>query len=210
MLVVRVQACGRAKLVKRWDPGVPLRAVAEFPAAIGAVLAGTRLPPTSENADAIVILGATVLPNGEASGSLRARVEAAAALFFADRAPLVVATGAHHRQPPGEAVVSRQLLVELGVPHYRILIEEKSRNTSGNLLFARGLLPTAQRIIVVTEPFHMARGLFYARIHGFPEALAHPVPSPAWNRPWDRVRLTLRDCFSMAIARGEHKIGPPE
>ena len=196
--------------MKRWDSGLPLRALRAFPNAIDQVVAGTRLGASTENADAIVILGATVLPNGEASGSLRARVEMAAELFFAGRAPIVVATGAHHRQPPGEAVVSRQILLGRGVPAAAILIEEKSRNTSGNLLFARGLLPDARRILLVTEPFHMARAMFLARVHGFAEALPVPVLSPAWGRPWDRFRLTARDCFSMAIARGEHTFAAPE
>lgn len=196
--------------MRRWDLGVPFRAAAQFPAAVTDVWRGTRLPPSADNADAIVILGATVLPGGEPSGSLRARVEAAAELYFAGRAPLIVATGAHHRQPPGEAVVARRVLLAMGVPEGAVLIEEKSRNTSGNLLFARGLLPEAGRIIVVTEPFHIARALFFAGLHGFPQAVAHPVLSPAWNRPWDRARLTIRDCFSMAIARGEHKTRAPE
>jgi uncharacterized SAM-binding protein YcdF (DUF218 family) len=187
--------------VKRWDPALPWRAIVELPAAVQEVLAGTRMEASEGAVDAIIVLGATVLPGGEPSGSLRARAEAGAALFHAGRAPLVVATGAHHRQPPGEAVVTRQLLLAAGVPDAAILLEEKSRNTHGNLLFARGLLPEAQRVLVVTEPFHVARALLLARRVGFPEPLPHPVMSPAWGRNYDLWRLTARDCFSMAIAR---------
>ncbi len=187
--------------MRRWDPGLPLRAATELPAALRAVLEGTRLLPADGDADAIVVLGAMVLPNGEPSGSLRARTLAAVGLFHAGRAPVVVTTGAAHRHPPGEAVVARALLRENGVPEAAILIEEKSSNTHGNLLFARGLLPTAVRILVVTEPFHMARALVLARAVGFPEPLPWPVLSPAWGRAWDRWRLLARDTGSMALVR---------
>jgi uncharacterized SAM-binding protein YcdF (DUF218 family) len=196
--------------MKRWDPALPLRVAAAFPAAILEVVRGTRISLGEGNADAIILLGATVLPSGQASGSLRARAEAAARLFHAGRAPLVVATGAHHRQPPGEAVVAREILWAAGVPESAVLIEEKSRNTHGNLLFARALVPDAVRILLVTEPFHMARALYLARVNGFSEVIPHPVQSPAWNRPLDRIRLTTRDCFSMAITLGEHTLRAPE
>lgn len=187
--------------LRRWDPALPLRAARALPAAVGEVLRGTRLADDGAVADAIIVLGATVLPGGEPSGSLRARAEAAAALWRAGRAPLVVTTGAHHRMPPGEAVVARRLLLHAGVDDAAILLEEKSRNTRGNLLFARGLLPGAVRVLLVTEPFHLARALLLARQVGFPEPLPCPVWSPAWSRPADRVRLTLRDCLSMALVR---------
>lgn len=187
--------------MRRWDVGLPLRAVAALPAALREVLDGTRLVAADGLADAIVVLGAAVLPGGAPSGSLRARADAAAALFHDGRAPLVVTTGAHHRHPPGEAVVARALLLAAGVPDEAIRLEEKSRNTRGNFLFARGLVPDAVRIFVVTEPFHMARALVLARAAGFAEPVPWPVVSPAWGRPTDRVRLTLRDVGSMALVR---------
>lgn len=187
--------------MRRWDVGLPARAVAALPGALRDVVAGTRLAPADGDADAIVVLGAAVLAGGEPSGSLRARALAAAALFHAGRAPLVVTTGAHHRRPPGEAVVARALLVGAGVPEAAIRLEEKSRNTRGNFHFARALVPDAVRILVVTEPFHMARALVLARAAGFAEPVPWPVDSPAWGRPADRVRLTLRDAGSLALVR---------
>jgi uncharacterized SAM-binding protein YcdF (DUF218 family) len=175
--------------------------VGQIPAAAREVVAGARLAGDVGTADAIIVLGATVLPGGEPSGSLRARAGAAAALFHEGRAPVVVATGAHHGQPPGEAVVARGLLLAAGVPEGCVLIEEKSRNTHGNLLFARGLVPQAVRVLLVTEPFHLARALHLARSVGFPDPRPWPVISPAWGRRWDRWRLTARDVASLAVVR---------
>ncbi len=187
--------------MRRWDPALPLRALGELGPAWREVRAGTALAPYDGEADAIVVLGAAVLAGGAPSGSLRARALAAAERFHAGVAPVVVTTGAHHRGPPGEAVVARALLVEAGVPDHAIRLEEKSRNTRGNFLFARGLVPDAVRILVVTEPFHMARALRLAAAAGFSEPLPWPVVSPAWGRPWDRLRLTVRDAGSLALVR---------
>ncbi len=187
--------------MRRWDPGLPLRAVLALAPAMREVWAGTRLPRGEGAADAIVVLGATVLPGGVASGSLRARAEAAADLWHAGGAPRVLTTGAHHRGPPGEAVVAREILRARGVPEDVIGIEEKSRNTYGNLSFARAILPPeVVRVWIVTEPFHMARAVRMARAVGF-EPLPWPVDSPAWRRPASRWRLIVRDGVSLAFHR---------
>jgi uncharacterized SAM-binding protein YcdF (DUF218 family) len=185
--------------MRRWDPGLPLRAVTMLAPAARAVWAGTRERPGEGEADAIVVLGATVLPGGVPSASLRARAEGAAVCWREGRAPLVVCTGAHHLRPPGEAVVAREILLGLGVPDDVVRIEEISRNTKGNLRCARGVMPPgARRIYVVTEPFHMGRALAIARAEGF-EPLPWPVDSPAWSRPVSRARWLLRDGVSMAF-----------
>ncbi|MES2641550.1 MAG: YdcF family protein [Myxococcota bacterium] len=187
--------------MRRWDPALPLRAASELVPAFQAVWAGARLPAAEGPADAIIVLGATVLPGGVASGSLRARAEAGAALFHAGGAPRIVTTGAHHLNPPGEAVVARSILLAKGVPDSAITIEDKSRNTKSNLLNSRGILPNeVLRVWIVTEPFHMARALAIARDVGF-EPLAWPVDSPAWRRPASRLRHLVRDGISFAFHR---------
>ena len=185
--------------MRRWDASLPLRALQFLGPATREVVAGTGLLAGEGAADAIIVLGAAVLPGGEPSPSLRARAVGAATLWRLGVAPLIIATGAHHLRPPGEAVVIRDLLVRDGVPEDVVLLEDKSRNTLGNLLNARGILPPhLRRVYVVTEPFHMGRALHIARDVGF-DPLPWPVGSPAWARPIGRVRWTLRDCLSLAL-----------
>lgn len=183
--------------MRRWDPSVFPRAAGLLPRAAAEVWAGAGLLAGEGTADAIVVLGARVFPGGEPSGSLRARAEAAASLWHAGGAPVVVTTGAHHLHPPGEAVVARALLLALGVPDGVIRTEEKSRNTRGNLLNARPLAG-GPRAWIVTEPFHLGRALYLARRAGF-DPLPWPVDSPAWRRPASRARLLVRDVLSMAV-----------
>jgi uncharacterized SAM-binding protein YcdF (DUF218 family) len=185
--------------VHRWDPALPLNAVGRIVPAAREVWEGSRLAPADGQAQAAIVLGAAVLPGGIPSPSLRARVEGAAELWRSGRVPLVCATGASHLRPPGEAVVARGLLLELGVPPEAIVIEEKSRNTWGNFGYARAALaPEVQEVYVVTEPFHMGRALRYARAAGFVPR-PWPVTSPAWRRPASRVRWMARDTISLAF-----------
>ncbi|MEN9786712.1 MAG: hypothetical protein RLZZ299_1976 [Pseudomonadota bacterium] len=187
--------------MRRWDVGVPVRALSELAPAAREVRDGLRVPRSGSPVDAIVILGAAVRPDGTASESLRARALGAVEAWRAGLAPRIVCTGAHHARPPGEAVVAAALLREAGVPPDAILREDKSRTTLGNLRFARGLLAgTCPRILVVTEPFHMGRALRIAREEGF-EPHPWPVRSPAWERPLARARWILRDVASLAIHR---------
>ncbi len=186
----------------RWDPNLLFRFAGFLPRALAEVRSGAALPAVgAERADAIVVLGCRLLPGGVASGSLRARAEAGAALFLAGAAPVIVTTGASHEQPPGEAVVAAQILRECGVPPGAIRMEEKSRNTDGNFAFSRDLCP-GPRVYVVTEPFHIARALRIARAYDF-DPIPFPVASPAWGRPWDRTRLTARDAVSLAWWMGD-------
>jgi uncharacterized SAM-binding protein YcdF (DUF218 family) len=130
---------------------------------------------------------------------LRARAEAAAALWHTGVAPLIATTGAHHAGPPGEAVVARGILLDAGVPDAAIVLEEKSHDTWGNLHFSRGLLPDAVRVYLVTEPFHLGRAMRMAVAAGFAEPVPWPVDSPAWNRVGSRARLLARDVVSLAF-----------
>ncbi len=186
--------------MRRWDPLTPLRLAPELAPALREVLAGARLLPGEGPADAIIVLGAAVRPDGTPSPSLQARADGAVALWRAGAAPVVVCTGAHHLRPPGEAVVTANLLRTAGVPDAALLLDEKSRNTRGNLEMARGLLPAARRVYVVTEPFHMGRALRIARDVGF-EPLPWPVTSPAWRRLPARARWIARDAASLALYR---------
>lgn len=197
--------------MRRWDPDLIFRFAGYLPSSFAEVRLGATLvapSPVGQTADAIVVLGCRLLPGGIASGSLRARAEAGAALYATGVAPVIVTTGASHEQPPGEAVVAAQILRDNGVPADAIRMEEKSRNTEGNFAFSRGLCP-GPRVYVVTEPFHMARSLRIAKVYGF-EPIPFPVISPAWRRPWDRTRLTARDVVSLAWWLGDRagRAGP--
>src|SRR5581483_8150125 len=78
-----------------------------------------RKEPPMQNAQAIVVLGARVLPGGHAAPALQRRAEMAAQLYREGRAPLVVFSGGSAGGLPSEASIARDIAVSLGVPAER-------------------------------------------------------------------------------------------
>ena len=75
-----------------------------------------------------------------------------------------------------EADEARKLMVDLGVDPGRIVLEERSRNTDENARFTAAMVhPTpAQRWLLVTSAFHMARSMGVFEKAGF-MVTAYPV-----------------------------------
>lgn len=116
---------------------------------------GTR--PRIQHADAIIVLGARVNENGQASPILKARAWHGFELWKQGLAPKIVCTGGVGRYAPAESVAAAALLRGWGVPDAAILCEEVSTSTRENAAQAARLLPPHARVIVVSEPFHLWR-----------------------------------------------------
>lgn len=114
-------------------------------------------------ADAVVVLGAPLAPDGALSSVVAERVAGGIALWRAGAAPLLVMTGgrgpgAKRAEAPAMAAAARAA----GVPDGAILVEDRSRTTAENAREVAALLPAGAQIWIVTQPFHgrRARRLF--------------------------------------------------
>lgn len=125
-------------------------------------------------ADAVVVLGAPVRPDGSLGAILEERVRAGVALWQAGMAPLVCMTGgpAHGASEP-EAVAMARYARELGVPESALRLEARSLTTAENAAFAALALGRQARVWVVSQPFHLRRARMWFRRAGFAEV-----------RPW--------------------------
>ena len=139
----------------------------------------------------IVIFGAAVLPGGEPSPTLRARVEAA----FRCGGPgaRYLPTGAVGRHGPSEARVMAGLLERLGVPPGQIVLEETGVNTRSSARACAALL-AAERgpVRVASSGYHLPRCRMLLRMAGI-RAEACPPP-PAQDRRW---YWRLRECVAL-------------
>ncbi|MDX1689469.1 MAG: YdcF family protein [Acidimicrobiia bacterium] len=120
-------------------------------------------------ADAVVVLGAQVFSDGTPSPSLRRRVERAVAEMRARRITVLVGCGGIGDGPRSEAETIRDLAVAAGVPPASVLLEDRSTST---LEHARNLRPIAaehgwNRLLIVTDRFHLPRARFLFRRVGF-------------------------------------------
>jgi uncharacterized SAM-binding protein YcdF (DUF218 family) len=139
----------------------------------------------AQKADAIVVLGAYVRPNGEASPALRNRALHAAELYKRGLASHIITTGGLGDNPPEEASVSAAILKQNGVPSSAISSEITSTSTWENALNAAQICRKNgwTRVIVVSEPFHLWRAT-----RNFQKQGLSVFPSPSIDR---RVRFRL-------------------
>ncbi|WP_375769409.1 YdcF family protein [Archangium gephyra] len=152
-------------------------------------------------ADILVVLGARVLPGGEPSSALRARIEKAVELYHQGLAPRLLFSGGVGLHPPSEARVMRDLAVRLGVPPEACLLEEQSHSTEQNARFSSDLLRSlgARRVVVVSDPYHLLRARQYFRLHGFEVATSPALLTERNMYLMDRLYWTVREAAALLL-----------
>ncbi len=127
--------------------------------------------------DAILVLGAAVLPGGRPGPSLARRCRAAASSAARWPDARLVVCGGRAWDGVVEADVMARSLVELGVDGERVVRERLSTTTVENLLEARAWLPSpGARVAIVTCAWHLPRALSIARAIGL-DAVGVPAPA---------------------------------
>ncbi|WP_437587302.1 YdcF family protein [Sorangium sp. So ce1000] len=186
--------------------GLAAFAVAAFTPAAAPLDRWMASAPDAGQADAVVVLGADVDPDGRLpEDSLRRAVEAVA-LYREGRAPLVLMLGSRNGEA-SEAESRARLAQGLGVPASALLTEPRGLTTaveaqrSAELLLPRG----ARRILLVTGAHRILRARRLFERAGF-EVLAAPVAegSPASNIPGERLSAIgrlLQELAARALAR---------
>ena len=149
--------------------------------AIGAVWAVSlwenREEPRTDT-DAIIVLGAQVLPNGEPNRILKTRLELALSTYQAAQRPIICCGAQGSDEPEAEGNVMRNYLISRGIPADVIQAETASVNTYENIENAKKLLsPSAQSVLIVTSDYHVARSLWIARSKGL---VAYGAGSPTY------------------------------
>lgn len=148
-------------------------------------------------ADAIVVLGAAAY-DAVPSPVFEARIEHGLDLYRAGHAPTLIFTGGYGGATArfSEAQVARRYALRHDVPDAAILIESRSRTTLENLVEARQLMQAhdLQRVIIVSDPLHMARALRAARRLGI-DAVGSPTPSTRFRTFRTQREFLLREVY---------------
>ncbi len=163
-------------------------------------------PEQFENADVIVVLGAGMDPDGTLHRSSVLRVEKGVALFKSGAAERMHFTGGLAGPRSNSAGAQMGFLaISLGVPEHVTSAEGQSYSTLQNALFSEPYLRNANRIILVTEGFHLPRSWASLKYFGdFDIALARSVAfrktSP--NAKWPWLTMCLREALAIWFNAG--------
>lgn len=145
--------------------------------------------------DGIIVLGGGIDPDATAAlgepviGAAFQRLITARRLAEAYPTARVVYSGGNGNLSPGagrEADIARAMLIQLGVPPDRIVLERDSRNTAENATFTQALIHAApgQRWLLVTSPAHMPRAVGCFRQAGIPVVAVPAGPREPWWSRW--------------------------
>jgi uncharacterized SAM-binding protein YcdF (DUF218 family) len=164
----------------------------------------------AQPADAIVVLGAQVEPDGQPGPDLRVRTQHAVRLFQQGLAPQFICTGGYRDDRLSAAAVACGLAVAQGVPADRVLLADGSMTTREDAVSARDLMLANgwQTAILVSHPLHLERARLLFEGEGI---TVYPSPTntdlgtiPRRTRLW----LTAREAVGI-IWIGLEELGVP-
>ena len=141
--------------------------------------------------DAIVILGAQVLPDGNPNTQLQWRLDKALEIYRS-HPQMIVGCGAKGTdEPVTEAEAMRTYLVANGVPEDQVLMDDTSFNTRQNLANAKKLLPDGTKnVLIVTSDYHLPRALALASDTGLEACgVGSPIKLVYWPKNHFREAL---------------------
>lgn len=147
--------------------------------------------PAIPKADAIVVLGAAI--NTPAVDN---RSYEALRLYEQGKAnELVLSGGVDYPRSISEAQYMKKVILakDSSAP---LILDENSHSTYENIKDSKALIPQAQSVIIVSDSFHLARGVLLAKRAGF-NHVYWSSPSQSYYSVHDLVFYYLREMAAM-------------
>ena len=140
-------------------------------------------PPENPQGDCVIMLGGGAFPDtpdvsgaGTLCSAPANRLLTAVRLQRKLNVPIILSGGQVYSDSGPEAVIGRRILMDLGVPEDKIIVEGKSVNTTQNAKFSTELMRQRglTKPILVTSAFHMRRSVLNFAKNGV-EVTAYPA-----------------------------------
>jgi uncharacterized SAM-binding protein YcdF (DUF218 family) len=134
---------------------------------------------------------------------LQARLDHALKLYRAGLAPRVMLTGGVGRgDVESEATVGKRYLTARGVPPSAIALEAEGRSTGESMTAVAAWVKKAQvkTVILVSDPFHMARLRVEARRTGITAYLSPTTTSPISENPRRELEYLIAESWKVPVA----------
>lgn len=163
------------------------------------------------DADAIVVLGASVRPDGTPSGILQDRLDDGIALYFAGAAPKIIMSGDNGTESYNECWAMKQYAISQGVPSEDVFCDHAGFSTYETMYRARHVFG-AERVVVATQTYHLYRALYDAQGVGM-EAIGVPSDYGEYaNQSWYDIREVFartKDYFQVLFSVPSTFVGDP-
>ncbi|MBE6631647.1 MAG: SanA protein [Ruminococcaceae bacterium] len=144
------------------------------------------------DADCILVLGCLVKPSGP-SDMLRDRLNVGVELYEKGAAPKLLMSGDHGREDYNEVEAMKAFAIEEGIASEDVFMDHAGFSTYDSIYRAREIFG-ADKIIIVTQKYHLYRALYIARSLGV-EAYGVPSDFHTYGGQWMReVREMLARC----------------
>lgn len=115
-----------------------------------------------EPADAVMILGARVFPNGRLSDVLRDRAKVAIQVYQAGKANKIIVSGDHGTPEYDEVAYVRDYLLANNIPPQDIFLDHAGFDTYDSLHRAQSIFQI-KNLIISTQNTHLPRAIFNAK-----------------------------------------------
>jgi SanA protein len=163
-------------------------------------------------AQAALVLGAQVKPDGRPSAMLEDRIAAAADLYRAGKVDKLLLSGDHGRWEYDEVGTMRRALAARGVPARDLFTDHAGFDTWDSAQRARDVFGV-RSVIVVTQRFHMSRALYAAHRAGL-RATGYPADRRSYGGVMARLRareaLARVKVVADAVTGARPRFGGPE
>ena len=132
------------------------------------------------DADAIVVLGASVFADGTPSSILQDRLDDGIALYRSGAAPKLIMSGDNSTVAYNEVKAMKDYAVAQGVPSADVFCDHAGFSTYESMYRAKHVFG-AERIVVATQTYHLYRALYAAHGLGL-EAVGVPSDYHAYAK----------------------------
>ena len=165
----------------------------------------------SFDADAIIVLGASVYPDGTPSGILQDRLDDGIALYFAGAAPKIIMSGDNGTESYNECWAMKQYAISQGVPSEDVFCDHAGFSTYETMYRARHVFG-ADRVVIATQTYHLCRAVYDAQGVGM-EAIGVPSDYGEYvNQSWYDFReifARTKDFFQVLFSVPSTFVGDP-
>jgi SanA protein len=163
------------------------------------------------HAQAAIVPGAQVYPDGTMSSMLADRVRRTVELWEANKVDRILVSGNHGSWRYDEPDAMRRALMRAGVPGHVIFTDHAGFNTRATMVRAKRIFQVSSAI-VVTQGFHMDRALYLAKAAGIE---VHGLTSDLHGYGQKKLQSGIREIFARVKAIGDEALdsgvmgGPP-